>query len=135
LAIDLKVDSRVHFLGKRKDIPVLMKAANANILVSAQEGLPRSVMESLALELPTIGSKIRGTQDLLEGGYGLLVDVGDVGSLTEAIAWILDRPEEAKNMAQRGREHLASYDLKCILKLHEELYAEALAHRQCALHA
>jgi glycosyltransferase involved in cell wall biosynthesis len=133
LAIDLKVDSRIHFLGKRNDIPVLMKAANANMLVSAQEGLPRSVMESMALELPTIGTKIRGTQDLLAGGNGLLVEVGDVQGLTEAIGWILDRPEEARNMAKRGREHLSTYDLKCIIKLHEELYAEALSSNTNAI--
>jgi glycosyltransferase involved in cell wall biosynthesis len=126
LAIDLQVDAQIHFLGKRNDIPVLMKAANANILVSSQEGLPRSVMESLALELPTIGTKIRGTQDLLAGGCGLLVDVGDIAGLTAAIVWILDRPEEARSMAQRGREHLSKYDLKSIVQLHEELYAEAL---------
>ena len=126
LAIDLKVDARIHFLGKRNDIPVLMKAATANILVSSQEGLPRSVMESLALELPTIGTKIRGTQDLLIGGCGLLVEVGDIEGLTDAIGWILDRPEEARSMAQRGRKHIFTYDLKSIIKLHEELYAEAL---------
>ena len=84
-------------------------------------------MESLALELPTIGTKIRGTQDLLAGGYGLLVDVGDVAGLVAAITWILDRPNEATQMAKRGREHLSTYDLNCIIKLHEELYAEALA--------
>jgi glycosyltransferase involved in cell wall biosynthesis len=130
LAIDLGVSDRVHFLGRRHDIPVLMKAASANILVSHQEGLPRSVMESLALELPTIGTKIRGTQDLLTGGYGLLVDVGDVRGLTDAITWILDRPEEATKMARRGREHLLStYDLDRIVLLHEELYARAIDHR------
>jgi glycosyltransferase involved in cell wall biosynthesis len=126
LAVDLGVANRVHFLGRRGDIPVLMKAAIANILVSNQEGLPRSVMESLALELPTIGTKIRGTQGLLAGGFGLLIDVGDVTGLTAAIAWILDRPEEAQAMAKRGREHLAIYDLPSIIKLHEELYAEAI---------
>jgi glycosyltransferase involved in cell wall biosynthesis len=126
LAAELGVASRVHFLGWRSDVPVLMKAANANILVSAREGLPRSVMESLASELPTIGTNIRGTQDLLAGGYGLLVDVGDVTGLTEAITWILDRPQEARDMAKRGREHVEAYDLNRIIQLHEELYTEAI---------
>jgi glycosyltransferase involved in cell wall biosynthesis len=127
LAIDLGVASRVHFLGKRHDIPVLMKAATANILVSAQEGLPRSVLESLALELPTIGTKIRGTQDLLADGYGLLIDVGDVVGLTAAMAWILDCQKETMEMAKRGRAHLSDYDLQYIIKLHEDLYTEAIA--------
>jgi glycosyltransferase involved in cell wall biosynthesis len=129
LAIDLGVADRIHFLGKRGDIPVLMKAAVANILVSAQEGLPRSVMESLALELPTIGTKIRGTQDLLTDGFGILIDVGDVDALTQAIAGILDRPEAAQEMAKRGRTHLDTYALPAIIKLHEDLYTEAIELR------
>jgi glycosyltransferase involved in cell wall biosynthesis len=126
LAIKLGVANRIHFLGRRSDIPVIMKAASANILVSGREGLPRTIMESLALEVPTIGTKTRGTQDLLTGGYGLLIEVGNVPGLTEAIAWILDRPVEADQMAKRGRKHLANYDINRIIKLHEELYATAM---------
>jgi hypothetical protein len=39
---------------------------------------------------------------------------------------MLDRPEEAQAMAKRGREHLATYDINSIIKLHEQLYAEAI---------
>ena len=126
LATELGVASRIHLLGNRSDVPVLMKAASANILVSQQEGLPRSVLESLALEVPTIGTKIRGTQDLLTGGCGRLVDVGDVDGLAAAMTWILDRPEEAAKMAQRGYERISDYDLAVIIKLHEQLYGNAL---------
>ena len=126
LARELGVASRIHFLGNRSDVPVLMKAASANILVSQQEGLPRSVLESLALEVPTIGTKIRGTQDLLTGGCGRLVDVGDVDGLAAAMTWILDRPEEAAKMAQRGYDRISEYDLDVIIKLHEQLYGNAL---------
>jgi glycosyltransferase involved in cell wall biosynthesis len=126
LAIELGVAKRIHFLGRRSDIPVLMKAASANILVSVREGLPRTIMESLALEIPTIGTNIRGTQDLLDGGYGIIIEVGDVDALTAAMAWILDQPEEAQKMAKRGRAHVASYDINSIIKLHDELYATAM---------
>ena len=126
LAAGLGVAKRIHFLGNRPDIPVLMKAASANILVSAQEGLPRSVLESLALETPTIGTKIRGTQDLLEGGCGLLVDVGDVDGITAAMTAILGSPAAVTQMSKLGYERISDYDLESIVKLHEQLYAEAL---------
>jgi glycosyltransferase involved in cell wall biosynthesis len=71
LAQDLGVEKQVHFLGKRHDIPTLMRASIATMLISEQEGLPRSVMESLALEVAVIGTKIRGIQELLEDGCGL----------------------------------------------------------------
>ncbi|MEG4532719.1 glycosyltransferase family 4 protein [Microcoleus sp. D2_18a_D3] len=127
LASDLGVKNIVHFLGRRDDIPTLMRASVANILASEQEGLPRSVMESLSMEIPVIGTKIRGTQELLEGGCGLLVEVGDIEGIAKAMAWVLDRPEEAKTMGKQGRERMAAYDVSQVIKLHEELYAEALA--------
>jgi glycosyltransferase involved in cell wall biosynthesis len=125
LATKLGVIDRIHFLGNRTDVPVLMKAACANILVSAQEGLPRCVLESLALEVPTIGTKIRGTQDLLEGGCGLLVDVGDVDALAAAMTWVLDRPQDAAEMAKLAYKRIATYDLEVIIQLHEQLYLAA----------
>jgi glycosyltransferase involved in cell wall biosynthesis len=126
LAAQLGVQNRVRFLGFRRDIPTLSRAAVATILVSEAEGLPRSIMESLCLETPAIGTDIRGIRDLLEPGCGLLVPVGEVEMLAHAIAWILDHPEEAKVMGKRGRELMAVYDLQHILNLHETLYAEAL---------
>lgn len=127
LAAELGTSERIHFLGNRKDIPALMKASVANILVSNQEGLPRSVLESLALGLPTIGTKIRGTQDLLADGCGLLVDVGDVDGLAGAMAEMLDRPELSTALSHSGRERIGAFDLQVIIDLHEQLYAEAIA--------
>jgi len=126
LASKLGIQHQVHFLGFRQDVPVLIRASVATLLSSSQEGLPRSVMESMSLEIPVIGTEIRGTRDLLEGGYGILVKVGDVEGLTQAMAWVLDHPKEAQAMGRRGRERITHYELQLILKLHETLYAEAL---------
>lgn len=125
-AAELGVADRVHFLGVRRDIPALVRASVAVLLPSEQEGLPRSAMESMSLGVPVVGSRIRGTADLLEGGGGVLVPVGDVAALTDALARILDHPEEAREMGRHGRERVASYHLKTIITLHDALYEEAL---------
>ncbi len=123
---DLGLDGRVHLLGYRHDVPALMCAAAAVLLSSRQEGLPRSVMEAMALQVPTIATDIRGTRELLSGGHGLLTRVGDVAGLAQHMDWILDYPSEARALGQRGRERLKGYDLSTVLGLHESLYAEAL---------
>ncbi len=125
LALQLNLQNQVRFLGVRRDIPTLMRAAVATVLVSEQEGLPRCVMESMSLETPVIGTNIRGTRDLLTDGCGLLVEVGDVEAITKAMAWILDHPQEARIIGKRGRERMADYDMKEIIRLHASLYAEA----------
>jgi len=126
LATDLRIQDRVHFLGFRRDVPALMRASVAVILPSRAEGLPRSVMEAQSLEVPVIGTDIRGVRDLLADGKGLMFKVGDVEGLAHAMTWVLRNPDEARAMAQRGRAQMATYDLHRIIALHDELYAKAL---------
>lgn len=126
-AIDLGLKDRIHFLGYRRDVPALVRASTAVVLASGQEGLPRSVMEALALEVPVIGSDIRGTRELLADGHGLLVPTGDAGRLAGAMRRILDEPEMARALARRGRARmLDGYDLASIIRKHDDLYDAAL---------
>jgi glycosyltransferase involved in cell wall biosynthesis len=127
LASQLGIQNQVRFLGVRRDIPTLMGAAVATVLASEQEGLPNCVMESMSMQTPVIGTDIRGTRDLLEGGCGLLFKVGDIKSLAGAMAWILDNPQAARVIGERGIERIADYEVLRILKQYEALYAEALS--------
>lgn len=129
LAADLGIAERTHFLGYRRDIPALLRAATALILPSQQEGLPRSILEALALGVPVIGADIRGVRDLLAEGAGLLVPVGDVAGLTRAMRRMIDDREAARAMAARGLEQAKRYDLQRIIALHDQLYAAALSER------
>src|SRR5262249_16932711 len=104
LAAQLGVAERLHFLGSRNDVPVLMKASRAMILPSSQEGLPRCVLEAISMGVPVIGSRIRGTTELLERNAGLLIDVGDVDKLAEAMQLVIDDAGAAAAMGQAGRQ-------------------------------
>lgn len=126
LASSLGLKNRVHFLGFRDDIPVLMRASRAVLLVSAQEGLPRSVMEALCLEVPVIGTRVRGTMDLLDPEHGFLVELGDVDGIARALDWTAAHPEKCGQMGREGRRAMRSYDVSNIIAEHEALYAEAL---------
>lgn len=126
LASALEIQNRVHFLGRRQDIPTLIRASVATLLASEWEGLPNCIMESMCMEVPAIGTDARGTRDLLADGCGLLVKLGDVEGLTEAMAWILDRPQDAAAMGKRGRELMSPYELKHILEQYDSLYAEVI---------
>jgi glycosyltransferase involved in cell wall biosynthesis len=126
LGIQLGISANVHFLGQRSDIPVLLKAASALILVSQHEGLPNCVIESLYCRTPVIGSDIGGTRDLLQGGSGLLVGVGEIASLTESMRWILNNPTEAIVMAEQGRRAVRDYGIPEVLHQYEVLYQTVL---------
>jgi glycosyltransferase involved in cell wall biosynthesis len=126
LAARLGLTSRVHFLGFRNDIPALIRASTATLLTSEREGLSRSVLESMSLGVPVVGSDIRGIRELLQSGGGLLVRPGDRQELANAMEQLANQPGLASTMAQSARHHVINYDTQKLLRLHEELYAEAL---------
>lgn len=132
LAEKLGVQRCVHFLGYRRDIPALVRASLAVVLPSEREGLPRSVMESMSLEVPVIGTDIRGMRDLLADECGLLFAVGDTRQLAARIDWALDHPNELAAMGRRGRQKMADYDTKKIIAAHEALYRGALSEVRAA---
>jgi glycosyltransferase involved in cell wall biosynthesis len=123
LAATLGMSDRVRFLGNRRDVEVLVRASSAVLLASDREGLPRSIMEALSLEVPVIGSRVRGVRDLLAEGTGLLVEPGDVEGLERAMRRLLGDPAEAREMGLRGRKMMRrDYDVQHIIRLHDDLY-------------
>lgn len=133
LAQKLGIEKRVLFLGSRRDIPELLAAASALILPSTQEGLPRSVMEAMAMEVPVIGSDIRGTRDLLGEGRGILFPPCNIGALADAISRILNNPHEARSMAAVAKKGLKPFEMESVLREHELLYERAaMLHKQAS---
>lgn len=126
LAGRLGLGDRIHFLGFRSDIPMLMRAAQVLLLPSDREGLPRCIMEAMSLGLPVVASLIRGNVDLLENGRGVLVPLGDRAGFATGLDWILDHPAEARKMASLARLEIQDYDIRRLLAMHEALYSQAL---------
>ena len=129
LAQALGVEDRIHFLGKRKDIPALIRASVVTLLPSEREGLARCVMESLCLEVPVIGADTRGVRDLVDPGCGWLTPVGNPAVLAKNMDYVLHHPAEAAAKGRNGRQKMSGYDLAHIIRLHEELYNRVLTDR------
>jgi glycosyltransferase involved in cell wall biosynthesis len=121
-AAELGIADRVHFLGDVRDVRPLMLASTATMLPSFREGLSRSVLESLALGVPVIGSDIRGIADVVVPDGGILFRPGDVASLTDAIRRLLDSPRIDELTRARVRERLRPYGLDELIAVHDRLY-------------
>lgn len=57
--------SRVHFLGRRGDIPELLAASHLLVLPSRWEGMPNVVLQAMAAGLPVLASRCEGVAELL----------------------------------------------------------------------
>jgi glycosyltransferase involved in cell wall biosynthesis len=127
LATELGIHDRVHFLGQRRDIAAVICASDAVVLVSEQEGLPRSILEAFALQTPVIASDIRGNRDLLRDGRGLLVPVGNVEKIAEAMQHVAQHPEETRVTVERSRQYIEQFRIEHLFAMHDEIYSELLS--------
>lgn len=64
------LESRVLFLGFRKDIKEICNASEIFLFPSMHEWLPDSVMEAMACRLPVVASNMRGNRDLVDDKKG-----------------------------------------------------------------
>lgn len=104
LAGDLEITDKVHFLGRRTDIPELLQCFDAFVLNSDTEGLSYAVLEAMACGLPLIGTAVGGNIRLVEEGVqGLLVPPGDENALSAALEQAMNDPEQLQNMGHRAR--------------------------------
>lgn len=127
LANRLGVSDRVHMLGYRRDIPELLRACDVAALVSYREGLPRAIMEAMAVGKPVIGTHIRGIRDLIEHeSTGMLVPVDDIAATAKAFIQLRDDPALTTAMGETNKESIIRYGLPAVLREMDSIYIEAL---------
>jgi glycosyltransferase involved in cell wall biosynthesis len=98
----------VRLLGFRDDVPALLAAADAVVLTSRSEGVPRSVVEAMAAARPVLATRIGGVGDLITAGEtGLLVDSADPDGVARMLTWLRSHPAERQAIGERARRHVA----------------------------
>jgi glycosyltransferase involved in cell wall biosynthesis len=102
-----QLQDRVTITGIRTNIPELLSAMDILSLPSYWEGLPRSVIEAMAMELPIVTTDIRGCREaVVDGKTGFVVPLGDSDSLAQALAQLLENKELRQSFGQAGRQRV-----------------------------
>lgn len=127
LARDMGLADAVHLLGFRNDVPALLKAADVLLLLSEREGLPRSVMEAMAVGVPVVGTRIRGIADLLGDGAGYLVPVGNATAIADAVREAVTSHDGSDGVAASAYKSVQRGALPSILAAYERIYEAVLA--------
>lgn len=110
----LGICRRVHFLGWVDDLVSDIAALDIFVLSSRYEGLGVVLLEALALGVPVVSTRVGGTQDFVDDGVtGLFSPPNDPTALAQAIEQMMGNPEQARRMAQAGREKVfQEYDVR-----------------------
>ncbi|MEM6638491.1 MAG: glycosyltransferase family 4 protein [Pseudomonadota bacterium] len=102
---------RFALAGFRRDAVALLAACNASILAATKrEGLPKTVIESMAYGVTPIATRTGGSPELIEDGVsGLLIEPASARAIGEAITRLWQHPEQNRAMGQRARARLATH--------------------------
>ena len=103
---------RIRFLGYRRDVPDLLRAADIFTLPSHREGMPRSIIEAMMTGLPVVATDIRGSrEEVVPGETGLLVPVRDSEALAEGLSRLVEDAALRRRLGRAGRARaLELYD-------------------------
>ena len=103
------LDDSVHFLGRRDDIPKLLRAMDTFVLPSiGSEGMPLVILEAMAAGVPCIASSLSGIPEVINSSdVGFLVPPRDENALAEAMVTLANIPEQKlKDLTEKAKERI-----------------------------
>jgi glycosyltransferase involved in cell wall biosynthesis len=127
---ELGLGDRVHFLGFRSDIPLLMHAVDVVLHTSiAAEPFGRVIVEGMLSEKPVVATRAGGPLEIVQDGItGYLVRLGDVDHLARTLRELLKQPQRMREMGRAGRKRAqATFNIEGMSAAISRQIDEALA--------
>jgi glycosyltransferase involved in cell wall biosynthesis len=123
-ARSLGVAERVTFAGHRSDTVAVLRAMDIALLPSLFEGLPLSLLESMAAALPVVASEVGGIPEVVvDGVSGYLVPPGVPVELAAAVNRLLSEPGALSRMGEQARRRAEDFSYDAMLDRVIRVYA------------
>lgn len=129
LARDLGVEADVHFLGNQDSTEELLAMCDVLLLPSETESFGLVALEAMSCAVPVVASRRGGIPEVIDDGEtGLLFEPDDVAGMSAAILGLLEEPERARKMGERGREVARErFCISCVIHQYTDLYERTSA--------
>lgn len=114
---DYKNNENIIFTGRRDDVNKLLAVSDIFCLPSYREGMPRSIIEAMAMQNAVIATNIRGSrEEVVHGKTGFLIPLYDSTSIKENILKLFNDRQLLEKMKKAGRERaLKLYNEKTVV--------------------
>jgi glycosyltransferase involved in cell wall biosynthesis len=101
----LNLGERVTLTGHQSSAEPWYGIADVAVLSSLSEGSPNALLEAMATGIPVVATAVGGVPEIVtDGESALLVQPGDPGQMSEALARILTEPRLAGRLKKRSLE-------------------------------
>lgn len=109
-------DGLVDYVGEVNDVRPFLARSKVLVLPSYREGMPRSVLEAMAMGLPSIVADVPGCRHAVtHGETGWVVPVRNARQLADAMTEALRAPEECARRGAAARERaVEQFDVRLV---------------------
>jgi starch synthase (maltosyl-transferring) len=125
---DPRLSRHVQLLGRRDDVPTLLKTADLLVLPSLWEGMPNVVLEAMAARRAVVATTVEGTEDLVVPGQtGWLVPPWDPKALAAALIEAAADRDRLTRFGEAGRQSVeVGFTQRNVIAAYESLWARVL---------
>ncbi|GAK57889.1 glycosyltransferase [Candidatus Vecturithrix granuli] len=126
---ELGLEHRVQFIPEvpQQELAQIMRKADVFVLPSYSEGLPRVIIEAMAVGLPVIASDVGGISEIVQDHItGLLVPPGNETVLSEKLRWLLQSPEHVVRLGHNAHQSVnALFSTEAYLQGYSQIFTAA----------
>ncbi len=124
----LNLTKHVRFVGWTDDIAQLYCALDVFVSASHTESFGLAIAEAMASSTAVVATETQGAREIIRRGEtGLMVPVGDVDELAEAVVTLLKEKEKRIRMAVAAQQAVsAQFSLERMIDETERIYSEVL---------
>ena len=102
-----RTDPRIHLTGYVDGVSAYYAVTDVCVLPTYREGLPATLLEAAAMEVPVVATRIPSCVDaVVDGVTGMLVRPRDAGALAHAVAAYLINPELRRRHGRAARQRI-----------------------------
>lgn len=127
MAARLNIAGRVHFLGFRRDMAAIMRAADLFVFPSRYEPFGIVVLEAMASGIPVVISSTVGAAEVVTPESGIvLADSEDAPGLTAALCHLTCDPPRRRAMGRAARAAAEQHSWTRMADAYLHLYEESI---------
>ncbi len=120
---EYNLNQNVLLLGFRKDVNDLINLSDLIVSSSTREGLPRNLLEALAVGKPMLVSDVRGNHDLVKNDYnGYVFKLNDEKDFTEKLMYLINNKDLLTKFGENSYKMVQEYSLNKVLEEMKNIY-------------
>ena len=106
LVSQLNMENNVRFLGRRIEIPKILKLVDIGLLSSVSEGSSNSLLEYMAAGLPIVATNVGGTPEIIDNKTGILIPPKSPENIYQAIIKLLGNHRLRTQLGNEARKRV-----------------------------